>query len=393
MKWLTIFCAFAAFAAAAPAGAEALGSPAILHAVRAEAGTPGTTRITIELDRRAPPRSFTLAGPDRFVVDLPNARLGGETAESGGVVHAIRRGARPEGAARLVFDLAGPAQVSPPTVESLPGGRVRLVYALRSAVPPPASRPAPDVVSRPQARIERAAVSAARPRDAGRRVIVIDAGHGGHDPGAQGAQGAREKVVVLAAALALRDALEARGGYHVVLTREGDRFLPLEDRVAVARDHKADLFISLHADSSPSAQAKGASVYTLSERGGERAKGVMEAQDWDMDLGPQPHSPRVEQILLDLAQRETTNRSAEFAQTLLGELSGQIPLLNRSHRNAGFFVLLAPDVPAVLLEMGFLTNPQDEARLTDPRARRLMMSSVADAIDVYFARPRDYAGP
>jgi N-acetylmuramoyl-L-alanine amidase len=167
--------------------------------------------------------------------------------------------------------------------------------------------------------------------------------------------------------------------------------LPLNERVKIARDNRADLFLSLHADSNPNPEARGASVYTLSERGGARARGVMDAQDWDVDTGEAPHSAQVQRILVDLAQRETTNRSADFAQTLIGQLGGAAPLLRNTHRNAGFFVLLAPDVPAVLVEMGFMTNAQDETRLTDPRARRRMMGALADAIDVYFAKSRAYA--
>jgi N-acetylmuramoyl-L-alanine amidase len=203
--------------------------------------------------------------------------------------------------------------------------------------------------------------------------------------------GAREKAVVLAAALRLRDELERRGGYHVVLTRDGDAFLALDERVRIARENKAELFISLHADSNPNPAAKGASVYTLSERGGARARSADEAQNWDMDIGDTPHSPQVQRILVDLARRETTNKSADFAQALIAGLGPAAPLLRNTHRNAGFAVLLAPDVPAVLLEMGFMTNAQDEARLTDPAARARMMAGVADAIDVYFARGRAYA--
>jgi N-acetylmuramoyl-L-alanine amidase len=224
------------------------------------------------------------------------------------------------------------------------------------------------------------------------RVIVIDAGHGGKDPGAHGAAGTREKEVVLAAALALRDQLEARGGYRVVLTRSSDVFIPLPERVAIARREQADLFVSLHADSHADARASGASVYTLSDRGGARARSLMEGQDWDVDLGDAPRDARVHNILVDLTQRETTGRSAEFAQNLIAELGQEAPLLRNTHRSAGFFVLLAPDVPAVLLELGFLTHAGDETRLANAGTRRRMMGAVADSIDVYFARSRAYAG-
>jgi N-acetylmuramoyl-L-alanine amidase len=242
-----------------------------------------------------------------------------------------------------------------------------------------------------------APVSAAPPprqtvgRDAPRRTIVIDAGHGGRDPGAIGTTGVREKDVVLDAALQLRAALEARGRYVVALTRDADTFVALEDRVRFARGQNADLFISIHADSHTRAEAQGASVYTLSERGANRAQTVMAAQNWEIDLGEAPRQGAVSDILVDLAQRETSNRSALFAETLIPRLGQVSPLLTNTHRSAGFFVLLAPDVPAVLIETGFLSNPADERRLSDPRARQSMAEAMASSVDTYFTGPQLYA--
>lgn len=364
---------------AVPFGAaSADGGPVTVRAAAVQTLDDGATRVTLTLDRPATARHFTLAGPDRFVVDVAQGRVGFRSPPPcGGLVRAIRHGVRPDGAARLVFDLSGVASVR---VEPQAPGSSRLVYRLSG---PSGAAPPPVAAARPVA----PAVEPAAPT---RRTIVIDAGHGGHDPGALGREGAREKAITLAAALRLRDDLEGRG-YRVVLTRDGDEFLPLEARVKIARDNKADLFISLHADANENRNARGASVYTLSDRGGARAKGMMEAQDWDMDLGDEGHSRQVHQILLDLAQRETTNRSADFAQALIAQLGSASPLLRNTHRNAGFFVLLAPDVPAVLIELGFMTNAQDEARLSDPGERRRAMTAVADAIDVYFNRARTYA--
>jgi N-acetylmuramoyl-L-alanine amidase len=217
-----------------------------------------------------------------------------------------------------------------------------------------------------------------------KKVIVIDAGHGGHDPGAAGAHD-HEKDLTLAAAKALRDRLEREGRYHVVLTRTDDTYVALEDRVRIARRANADLFISLHADSGTSPDLKGATVYTLSEQGASRAaKQVFEKANWIAPTLPGADD-QVNRILLDLTQRETRNRSSEFAETLLERISDKAPLLRRSHRDAGFMVLLAPDVPAVLLEMGFITNPTDERRLADGGDRRRLMDGVAQAIDTYFA--------
>jgi N-acetylmuramoyl-L-alanine amidase len=217
-----------------------------------------------------------------------------------------------------------------------------------------------------------------------REVVVIDAGHGGHDPGAQSAD-ANEKDITLATALALRERLERGGRYRVVMTRSTDVFVPLEERVRIARRAGADLFIALHADSAGAdAKAHGASVYTLSDHGETRVGEVLGAHEWFSHAATRS-DPAVNGILLDLTQRSTLNRSSMFAQELIDSLSAKIDMLPNSHRDAGYFVLLAPDVPAVLLEMGFITCPADEARLTDPAQRRQLVDAVGDAIDAYFA--------
>ncbi len=220
-------------------------------------------------------------------------------------------------------------------------------------------------------------------------IVVLDAGHGGKDPGTVGVSGAKEKEVVLRTALELHDILRARG-YDVRMTRDNDAFLSLAERVAFARAQGADLFISIHADSASRTSARGASVYTLSEMGGERARNVKLAQDWVQDFSA-PERPReVAGILLDLTQRDTKNRSAQFAGLLLEELTNVGPILANSHRNAGFFVLLAPDVPAVLLEMGFLSNAEDETRLMSANGRKKIALATAEAVDRFFANaPRD----
>ncbi|HWA63026.1 MAG TPA: N-acetylmuramoyl-L-alanine amidase, partial [Caulobacteraceae bacterium] len=217
-----------------------------------------------------------------------------------------------------------------------------------------------------------------------KKVVVIDAGHGGHDPGAQNGD-AEEKDITLAAARTLKARLERTGRYQVVMTRDADVYVPLETRVQIARKAGADLFISLHADSAgENADAHGASVYTLSDRGGERVGRVISRNDWFVRTGARASDPAVGQILLDLTQRSTRNRSAVFAGLVVDRISQQVDLLPRSHRDAGYFVLLAPDVPAALLEMGFITNPDDQARLKDPDQRGRLMDAVADAIDSYF---------
>jgi len=331
-------------------------------------------RVTLALDAPANPRTFFLADPHRFVIDLPSARLATSVREAagGGVVRRCRL-AQHADYTRVVLDLEAPANV----VREARGTRraPELSFDLAPT--------APFVVT--PAPLERPG------RSPPRRTIVIDAGHGGRDPGAIGVTGVREKDVVLDAALKLRDALEHRGRYRVALTRDADRFVELDERVRFARDQRAELFLSLHADSHANREAQGASVYTLSENGAARAQTMMTAQNWDIDLGQARRDGVVGDILVDLAQRETTNRSAQFAQSVIPRLGEVAPLLRNTHRNAGFFVLLAPDVPAVLIETGFLSNVADERRLSDPSARERMAEAMAGAVEAYFATPQLYA--
>ena len=178
----------------------------------------------------------------------------------------------------------------------------------------------------------------------------------------------------------------------MVLTRESDVFVPLQQRVRLARRVNADLFLSLHADSGTEPGLKGVSAYTLSDRGGARvSRKVFGERDYFIDVDLPGRDPTVKQILLDLTQRETRNQSATFADLLLERVGRRTSLLRRSHRDAGFVVLFAPDVPAVLMEMGFLTNDEDARSLADGSARRRMMSGVADAIGDYFDTDRRMA--
>jgi N-acetylmuramoyl-L-alanine amidase len=371
-------------AGAAGLGVSALGgtawadAPAAVRAVLVQASGVAA-RVTVALDRPTTATTFFLSDPNRFVIDLANSHIAlpqGASGEGpgGGVVRRYRYAPRPDGISRLVLDLEAPASI----VRQELGGRrsPEISFDLAPTAP---FVPAPAPVERPG-------------RSGQRRTIVVDAGHGGRDPGAVGVTGVREKDVVLDAALKLRDALESRGQYRVALTRDADRFIELEDRVHFARTQNADLIISIHADSNHNRDATGASVYTLSERGAARAQKMIGAQNWDLDLGDAPRQGVTHDILVDLTQRETTNRSGQFAQTVIPRLGQVAPLLRNTHRNAGLFVLLAPDVPAVLIETGFLSNVTDERRLADPRAREAMAGAMAGAVDAYFASPQLYAG-
>lgn len=369
------------------AGATALGhfalggrafadAPAAIRAVLLQDAGP-TCRVTLGLDRQVRAQTHLLENPHRFVIDVADARLVLPQGTSGqgpgaGFVERFRFAPQPNGVARVVLDLNAPARL----VREERGGRRAPEMSFELA---------------PIGPVAAAPVRRETPGRGQRRTIVVDAGHGGRDPGAIGTTGVREKDVVLDAGLQLRAALENRG-YRVALTRVDDRFVPLEERVRFARAQSAELFISLHADSHSNPEAHGASVYTLSERGADRAQNMMSAQNWNIDLGDAPQDQMTQAILVDLYQRETTNRSAHFAQALIPRLEQVGPLLRNTHRSAGFFVLLAPDVPAVLIETGFLSNVADERRLSDPRVRQNMAGAMADAVDAYFATPQLYAG-
>ena len=341
-------------------------------------GDRAETRVVIDLDRAAVGRLIADGALDqRIVIGLPNVSVSGDLQGAGQGL--VKRWVIDEagGGARLRLDLSGRAEVRRRFL--LPPGDGATAYryvidlkATDGAAPVPA--PKLTLVSSP--------VKAAPLRL--KKVIVIDAGHGGKDPGSLGAS-VYEQDVTLAAAKALKARLEKSGRYQVVMTRETDTFIPLEARVQIARRADADLFISMHADSGPDVATRGASVYTLSEKGAERVARVLEKDDWLMKANLPGRDRAVSQILLDLSQRATKNRSAAFAQLLLERVGEETPLLRRSHRDGGFIVLLAPDVPAVLLEMGFITNVEDERLLSNPSSRNRVVNAVGDAIESYFA--------
>ena len=352
------------------------------------------TRVVLELDRSVQGR--VVAGETearKIVVALPQVGSPGAMQGQGaGLVKdwSVEEGA---GGARIKLDLVRAAVIKRRFLLA-PGDGVavyRYVIDLtEDSTDPaaPAAAPASVVAAAPPA-VERVKAPLQPPLPI-KKVVVIDAGHGGKDPGALGAEN-REKDLTLAAARTLRDRLEASGRYKVVLTRDTDVFVPLEQRVQIARRANADLFISLHADSGADASIRGATVYTLSEKGADRAaRKAFDHEDF-VDVALPGSDQAVNRILLDLTQRGTVNRSSSFAETLLHRIGDRTQLLQRSHRDAGYMVLLAPDVPAVLLEMGFVTNAEDERQLADPEHRRVLMDGVAQAIDDYFTQESRYA--
>ena len=227
------------------------------------------------------------------------------------------------------------------------------------------------------------------PLDASRPLVVIDAGHGGLDPGA-GSGALKEKELTLRLAQALRDALLDGGGVRVALTRDDDSFLVLGERAGIGRRLHADLFLSIHADSTAGAEASGATVYTLSERGTDEVADKLAQRENRADavngVAMQGQSDAVSAILVDLSQRESQARSEEFARLILREGAGRLPFRKSTVQSAAFAVLKSPDLPSVLFESGYINNPEDAGRLASPAGRAAFADAAARAIRVYFAR-------
>ena len=350
-------------------------------------GDQSETRIVLDLDRSVTGKLMADGADGKIVVALPRIDTAGDL--SGGGQGLVRRWNLERGptALKLNIDLARGAEVRRRFL--LPPGdgvsTYRYVIDLK-ALETGRRGPGPaGVVASPRAVAPAPIIAARATVRGGPRVVVIDPGHGGKDPGAPG-RSAHEKDVTLAAAKALKARLERTGRYRVVMTRPTDTYVPLDARVRIARSADADLFISLHADSGPTTAMRGASVYTLSERGESRATSVLRKDDWLMPASFPGADRTVGEIILDLTQRSTRNRSADFAQLLLESIADETTLLRRSHRDGNLMVLLAPDVPAVLLEMGFINNPDDERQLTDSASRKRLMNAVGDAVDAWFAR-------
>jgi N-acetylmuramoyl-L-alanine amidase len=412
---------------------------------------PNLTRVELSLTAAPDFRVFTLADPARVVIDLSQVGWkapGGKKLQGHGLVAGLRYGLFKAGTSRIVLDLAAPAAVTdarilPPdgneptrltidlrptdltafktsvqtvlfassgptapivsaaSVPALPESKAAAAVAAAVAADPVVPNPllpsAPaqgsvlatakpakaSAASKPAA--APAAVEAAAPAE--KPLIVIDPGHGGIDPGALGAT-TMEKNITLAVAKQLQKTLLASGRFRVVLTRDKDVFIPLRDRFKIARDKGADLFISLHADSNPGTDARGASVYTLSDKASDAEAEALATKENrsdvinGVDLSQQNQT--VSGILIDLAQRETINMSSRFASILVGDLKADTAMLQNSHRFAGFAVLKAPDVPSVLLEMGYISSPADEQLLTDPNHQKKLSESITHAIEDYF---------
>jgi N-acetylmuramoyl-L-alanine amidase len=376
------------------------------------AGDGKQTRFILDIDQTVTFRAVTLADPYRVVVDVPQVsfQLPTGTGSGGrGLVKAFRYGLVMPGGSRIVLDLTGPAKIANSYVlEAANGQPARLVLELeevdRAAFVQslaPENRPElrPAIADAPPVTIPAAsdpAQKSATPADS-RPVVVIDPGHGGIDNGTQ-SSGESEKNLVLAFGLALRDRLEKAGKYRVVMTRDDDTFIPLNDRVKVARNIKAALFVSIHADALPRAEgdAQGATIYTLSDKASDaEAQRLADAENRadaiaGFNLAEEPTD--VADILIDLTQRETRTFSNRFAHLLMGEMKSTVRMHKHPLKSAGFRVLKAPDVPSVLVEIGYVSNKGDLEHLVSEGWRSRAVGSMAQAIDGFLAKRMATAG-
>ncbi len=374
------------------------------------AGDAKQTRFVLDLDRTVQFRAFALPDPYRVVVDMPqvNFRLPAGAGTTGrGLVRGFRYGLVMPGGSRVVIDLAGPAKVTNSyMLDSANGQPPRLVVELeevdragfaqaQGTESKPELKPAISdshaAIATPPAPPQPAAPPDPRP------VVVIDPGHGGVDNGTQSGSEV-EKNVVLAFGLALRDRLEKSGKYHVVMTRTDDTFIPLGDRVHVARNQSAALFVSIHADALPKGEgdAQGATIYTLSDHATDaQAEQLADSENradaiGGVNLTDEPTD--VADILIDLAQRETRTFSNRFARLLMGEMKNTARMHKHPLKSAGFKVLKAPDVPSVLVELGYVSNKSDMENLVSEGWRSRIVGSMARAVDIFLAKKLATAG-
>ena len=366
------------------------------------AGDATRARLLLEFNAEPAPRWFLLRNPHRLVIDLPatDFEIEAGQAEPRGLVSRFQHGQLGLGTSRLIVSSDGPFVVDHIEVtENADSQGHRLVVDLLAASDREFEAALADQIATTGSTQTTPKTDRLAGREASREdrpfVIVLDPGHGGIDGGAAGTRGTQEKTITLAFALELRAALQQIEGYSIQLTRDRDLFLTLDERVRIARQHEADLFISIHADSYRQSGVRGATVYTVSDRpsDAESAATAIRENLSDAIAGIEIEESKddVADILVDLVRRETQRFSMRFARTLVGQLSQQIDLINNPHRFAGFKVLRAPDVPSVLLELGYLSNPKDEELLRDAEWRAGAIDSVITAIEA-FSRGRNGAG-
>lgn len=395
--WAALALAGSLFLAAGPAqaqdGSGSSGGAAV--AIAAETAVrDGTTRLTLTLSKPVEARTFVMERPDRAVIDLPevNFQLGQETGQATGrkregLIASFRYGLFAPGRSRIVVDLAGPALVEGIETTTTREGAVLLSIPFRKTDRDSFRKAA--VAGDPSPATASKAPPAQEAADT-RPLIVIDAGHGGTDPGAIAATGVFEKDIVFGFAQSFAERLEATGRYRLVMTRDRDVFVPLAERVRIAREAKADLFVSIHADSiSAAPQVKGATIYTGSEKATDSESAKLAERENRADAAAGTESGEgpadVADILQELTLRETRGFSSGFANRLMGQLSPVMEMSTKPHREAGFKVLRSPDVPSVLIELGYLSSKSDLEKLQSEEWRARVTGSMAKAVDLFFS--------
>lgn len=333
------------------------------------------TRATLELSGKLDYKVFEIRNPDRIVIDLDDAAFapGFSTPSGAGLLKALRTGKHGKDGARVVFDLDASVQPKSFLLAPADGAGYRLIVDLYKK-------------NKSRGAVKSAAALAAKPRDV---VIAIDAGHGGVDPGAHGSSGTREKDITLAVARELKRQIDAQSGMHAVLTRDGDYFIPLAQRYQKARNAKADLFVSVHADAYASGDARGSSVWMLSSRGAssEAARWLEDRENradlvGGVKLEDKDHT--LAAVLLDLSQGATLEASGAVADRVLHALAKLGPTHRGYVEKANFVVLRSPDVPSILVETAFITNPLEEKRLNNSAQREKLASAILDGVRDYF---------
>ncbi len=352
------------------------------------------TRLTLESKKPLQQKLLFIENPDRLVLDLEGAELDGELSQlpskvgkDDPYIKAIRIGRFKPGVIRIVLDLK--AKVSPQIFSLAPiadyGNRLVLdIYPSQDALMGLLSKPEKD---------------APKLQEKSRPItIAVDAGHGGEDPGAHGRNGTFEKNVTLAIARKLKNLIDDEPNMHAILTRDGDYFIPLHGRVVKARKAKADLFVSIHADASPSLDARGSSVFALSERGATSvAARWLAKRENESDLiggvDLAVKDPYLAKTLLDLSQTASISDSLRLGKDILHELGAFSPLHSSAVEQAGFAVLKAPDIPSILVETAFISNPIEEKNLDDDAYREKVAGAIFDGIKHYFSQNPALARP
>ncbi|MEG8246033.1 N-acetylmuramoyl-L-alanine amidase [Pseudomonas paracarnis] len=345
-------------------------------------------RLVFDLSGPVQYKTFSLTSPDRLIIDLSGAGLSGDFSQlalKNSGITSIRSGHFGQSDTRIVLDLVEPMQLNSFVLPPQEGQGHRLVLDLTNATRAPrqlAAEPAPLV----------APVDKAHPkRDI---IVVVDPGHGGKDPGAIGSKGQREKDVVLSIAQLLAKRLKREKGFDVKLVRNDDFFVPLRKRVDIARQHKADMFISVHADAAPRLTASGASVYALSEGGATSATARFMAQrENGADLlgattllNLKDKDPMLAGVILDMSMNATIASSLQLGSSVLGSLQSITSLHQKRVEQAGFAVLKSPDVPSILVETGFISNPRDAQRLVTARHQQAVADGLFEGLKRYFQK-------